>query len=77
MDNPQRNDNPWFMALYIGGAGGILATYILIGFFAARWLVGMVEGPRYWIAIGTISGLVLGSFHIVMLIKKMMGEQDG
>lgn len=77
MDNPQNNDNPWYLALYIGGAGGILSTYILIGFFTARWLVNALEGPRYWIAIGTISGLVLGSFHIAMLIKKWIGEQNG
>lgn len=77
MDNPQNNDNPWYLALYIGGAGGILSTYILIGFFTARWLVNALEGPRYWIAIGTISGLVLGSFHIGMLIKKLIGEQNG
>lgn len=77
MDNPRNNDNPWYLALYIGGAGGILSTYILIGFFIARWLINALEGPRYWIAIGTISGLLMGSFHIAMLIKKLIGEQNG
>ncbi|WP_438348809.1 AtpZ/AtpI family protein [Paenibacillus sp. FA6] len=77
MDNPKRNDNPWFMALYISGAGGMLATYILIGFFISRWLVGMWEGPRYWIAVGMISGLIVGTSHIVILVKKLLGEQHG
>lgn len=77
MGNPKRNDNPWFMALYISGAGGILATYILLGFFLSRWLVKLWEGPSYWIAIGTISGLALGIFQIAILIKKFLGEHDG
>lgn len=32
MKNPKSQDNPWLIALYISGAGGLLAAYILIGF---------------------------------------------
>ncbi|MHA0856269.1 AtpZ/AtpI family protein [Paenibacillus sp. CMAA1364] len=77
MGKPKRNDNPWQMALYISGAGGMLATYILLGFFISKWLVGIWEGPKYWMAIGTISGLVVGTSHLFMLIKRTMGEQNG
>ena len=77
MGNPKRNDNPWFMALYISGAGGLLTTHILIGFFISRWLMGLWEGPKYWIAIGSISGLVLGISNIIILIKIFLGEKNG
>jgi ATP synthase protein I len=77
METPKRGDNPWFLALYISGAGTLLATYIIIGFFISRGLMVMWEGPRYWIAIGTITGLILGTTHMGMLIKKFLGEQNG
>ncbi|WP_339318541.1 AtpZ/AtpI family protein [Paenibacillus sp. FSL R10-2734] len=64
-------------ALIIGSAGTILAAYIIIGFFAARWLKDLMEGPRYWLAIGTITGMILGIVNVVLLIKKFLGEQNG
>ena len=77
MRQPKRNDNPWLTALVISGAGGLLATYILIGFFVGKWLTILFEGPQYWIAIGIISGLILGILNIILLIKRFLGEQDG
>ncbi|KTD83897.1 AtpZ/AtpI family protein [Paenibacillus etheri] len=64
-------------ALIIGSAGTILAAYIIIGFFAARWLKDLMEGPKYWLAIGTITGMFLGIVNVVLLIKKFLGEQNG
>ncbi|MEK5257229.1 MULTISPECIES: AtpZ/AtpI family protein [Paenibacillus] len=64
-------------ALIIGSAGTILAAYIVIGFFAARWLKDLMEGPKYWLAIGTITGMILGIMNVVLLIKKFLGEQNG
>ncbi|GGF87269.1 hypothetical protein GCM10010912_35660 [Paenibacillus albidus] len=64
-------------ALVIGGAGTLLAAYIIMGFFAARWLQAKLEAPDYWLAIGTITGMVLGIINIVLLIRKFLGEQNG
>lgn len=64
-------------ALVIAGAGTMLAAYIVIGFFAARWLQNLLEGPRSWLAIGTITGMLLGTINVVLLIKKFLGEQNG
>ncbi|AIQ76888.1 MULTISPECIES: AtpZ/AtpI family protein [Paenibacillus] len=64
-------------ALVIGSAGTLLAAYILIGFFAARWLKDLMEGPKYWLAIGTITGMILGIVNVALLIKKFLGEQNG
>ncbi|NMO94551.1 AtpZ/AtpI family protein [Paenibacillus lemnae] len=75
MKNPNSQDNPWMIALYIGGAGGMLAAYIVIGFFAGRWLMGVLDGPKYWLAIGTLTGLFLGILNISLLIKKFLGAQ--
>ncbi|AJS60410.1 ATPase F0F1 [Paenibacillus sp. IHBB 10380] len=77
MNEPNNNNNIWQTALHLGTAGGLLSTYILIGFFGGRWLRGLYNGPSYWLAIGTISGLVLGAIHVFVLIKKFLGEQDG
>ncbi|MNC45648.1 putative F0F1-ATPase subunit [compost metagenome] len=64
-------------ALVIGSAGTLLAAYIIIGYFVARWLQRQIDGPQYWLAIGTISGMILGIINVVMLIKKFLGEQNG
>lgn len=77
MNRPDHNNNLWQTALYLGTAGSLLSTYILIGFFGGRWLRAFLDGPSYWLAIGTISGLVIGVVHVVILIKKFLGEQDG
>jgi ATP synthase protein I len=64
-------------ALIIGSAGTMLAAYIVIGFFAARCLKDLMDGPKYWIAIGTITGMILGIVNVTLLIKKILGEQNG
>ncbi|WP_342437454.1 AtpZ/AtpI family protein [Paenibacillus sp. FSL L8-0436] len=64
-------------ALVIGSAGTLLAAYIIIGFFAARWLQNQMDGPTSWLAIGTITGMLLGIVNVVLLIKKFLGEQNG
>ncbi|MEK4061201.1 MULTISPECIES: AtpZ/AtpI family protein [Paenibacillus] len=64
-------------ALVIGSAGTLLAAYIIIGFFAARWLQNQMDGPKSWLAIGTITGMLLGIVNVVLLIKKFLGEQNG
>ncbi|MEK4325809.1 AtpZ/AtpI family protein [Paenibacillus sp. FSL R7-0297] len=65
------------IALVLGGAGSLLAAYIVIGFFVARWLQRLMDGPKLWLAIGTISGMVLGVVNVALLIKKFLGEQNG
>ena len=75
MKNPRNQDNPWLIALYISGAGSLLAAYILLGFFGGKWLMHQLDAPRYWLAIGTVSGLFLGILNIALLIKKFLGAQ--
>ncbi|MCL6601914.1 MAG: ATPase F0F1 [Paenibacillus sp.] len=77
MNEPKENDSLIRTGLVIGSAGTLLAAYIIIGFFVARWLKDYLEGPNYWVAIGTITGMVLGIVNVVMLIKKFLGEQNG
>ncbi|KGE20370.1 AtpZ/AtpI family protein [Paenibacillus wynnii] len=77
MNEPKENDSLVRTGLVIGSAGTLLAAYIIIGFFVARWLKDYLEGPSYWLAIGTITGMVLGIVNVVMLIKKFLGEQNG
>ncbi|MEK5059560.1 MULTISPECIES: ATPase F0F1 [unclassified Paenibacillus] len=69
-------DKPWLIALAIGGSGILLATYITIGFFAGRWLMNLIDGEAYIIAIGCMAGLVLGVLNIAMFIKKFLGAQN-
>ncbi|MRN54244.1 AtpZ/AtpI family protein [Paenibacillus monticola] len=64
-------------ALVLGSAGTLLASYIIMGFFVARWLRDRLAGPDYWLAIGTIAGMVLGIVNVVLLVKKFLGEQNG
>ncbi|MFC3747519.1 MULTISPECIES: AtpZ/AtpI family protein [Bacillales] len=64
-------------ALVIGSAGTLLAAYIIIGFFLAKWLRDLMDGHNYWLAIGTITGMILGIVNVVLLIKKFLGEQNG
>jgi uncharacterized protein YqgC (DUF456 family) len=77
MENHDKNANPWMIAAYISGAGILLAFYIVVGFLGSRWLAERFDGPNYWIAIGSIIGLILGIANISILIYKFMGEQDG
>lgn len=77
MKEPKNKDSLGTTALVIGGAGTLLAAYIIIGFFAARWLTDWMDGPEYWLAVGSISGLVLGIVNVAFLIKKFLGEQNG
>ncbi|WNS42622.1 AtpZ/AtpI family protein [Paenibacillus sp. MMS20-IR301] len=65
------------IALVLGSAGSLLAAYIIIGFFVARWLQNQLDGPKFWLAIGTISGMILGIVNVALLIKKFLGEQNG
>ena len=65
------------IALVLGSAGSLLAAYIVIGFFVARWLQNLMDGPKFWLAIGTITGMVLGVVNVALLIKKFLGEQNG
>ncbi|MEK3733151.1 MULTISPECIES: AtpZ/AtpI family protein [Paenibacillus] len=73
MKNPRSQDSPWLIALYISGAGGMLAAYIVVGFFVGRWLMLQLDGPRAWLAVGTVTGLFLGILNIALLIKKFLG----
>lgn len=77
MKEPNNKDSLLQTALAIAGAGTLLAVYIVIGFFAARWLKDLFDGPMYWLAIGPITGMVLGIINVALLIKKMLGEQNG
>lgn len=77
MNEKNSRDSLLQTALVIGSAGTMLAAYIVIGFFAARWLRNLMEGPQYWLAIGTITGMILGIVNVVLLIKKFLGEQNG
>lgn len=69
-------DKPWLIALSIGGSGILLAAYITIGYFIGKWLMNVVNGPSFWIAIGCLSGLILGVLNIALFIKKFLGEQN-
>lgn len=75
----ERNDKDSLLrtALTIGSAGTMLAAYIVVGFFAARWLKDVMDGPKYWLAIGAITGMILGIVNVFLLIKKFLGEQNG
>ncbi|GGF95875.1 AtpZ/AtpI family protein [Paenibacillus aceti] len=77
MDNHDKNSNPWMYAAYISGAGTMLAVYIVIGYLGARWLAERFDGPNYWVAIGSIVGLLLGITNISIIFYKFMEEQDG
>lgn len=77
MENPNNNDKPWLAAAYVTGIGGMLTAYIVAGYFVAKWLAKLMDGPNYWLAIGTIAGLVLGIVNIVFVIKRFMGGQNG
>lgn len=77
MKEQNNKDSLGQTALVIGSAGTLLAAYIIIGFFAARWLIDMMDGPKYWLAIGTITGMILGVVNVALLIKKFLGEQNG
>lgn len=76
MKNPNGQDSPWLIALYISGSGALLAVYIVTGFFAGKWLAEWLDGPRYWLAIGTVCGLFAGIFNIALLIKRFLGAQS-
>lgn len=75
---PQKDrDSLGRTALIIGSAGTLLAAYIIIGFFAGKWLRNVLNGDNYWLAIGAITGMILGIVNVVLLIKKFLGEQNG
>ncbi|MBN3523934.1 AtpZ/AtpI family protein [Paenibacillus apiarius] len=76
MKTPKRNESAWLTALSIGGAGVMLAVYIIIGYFAGKWLAQVLDGPKIWLAAGMISGMCLGIVNIIYFVKKFMGEQD-
>lgn len=76
MKNPKKQDSPWLIALYISGAGGLLTVYILLGFFVGKWFGELLDGPKLWLAIGSLVGLFLGILNIALLIKKFLGAQS-
>lgn len=76
MKMSNRNDRPWLVALSISGAGVLLALYILLGFYAGKWIANASDGSKLWLGIGSIVGLCLGIVNIIYLVKKFMGEQN-
>ena len=76
MKQPRNEGNLLVTALAVAGAGTLLAVYILLGFFAAKWLQNVAGGPGYYLAIGSITGLIAGIVNVVVLIMKFMGDQD-
>lgn len=54
----------------------MLAVYIVIGYFAGKWLAHMLDGPKLWLAVGMIAGMCFGIMNIVYVVRKFMGEQD-
>jgi len=77
MKEPKNDDSLGRTGLVIGSAGTMLAAYIIIGYFVAKWLQNQWNGPGYWLAIGTITGMILGIINVILLIKKFLGEQNG
>ncbi|WP_195573706.1 ATPase F0F1 [Paenibacillus sp. 1001270B_150601_E10] len=75
MKKKEANSSAWRMALAIGGAGFTLIGYIVVGFLLGKWLMHIYEGPRLWIGLGAIIGLLLGIVNIVWLVRKFLGEQ--
>lgn len=76
MKMSNRNDRPWLVALSISGAGVLLAMYILLGFYAGKWISNASDGSKLWLGVGSIVGLCLGIVNIIYLVKKFMGEQN-
>ena len=77
MRKSDKEVKPWVIASYISGAGMLLVVYILSGFLISRWIVMHYEVSAAWIAVGTSAGLILGFVHIIVLIYKLMGDQNG
>lgn len=77
MNGQKNNDSLLRTGLVIGSAGTLLTAYIIIGYFVARWIQDWLNGPGYWLALGTITGMVLGIVNVILLIKKFLGEQNG
>lgn len=75
MKKKEANSSAWRMALAIGGTGFTLIGYIVVGFLLGKWLMHLYEGPRLWIGLGAIIGLLLGIVNIVWLVRKFLGEQ--
>ncbi|MCY9759510.1 ATPase F0F1 [Paenibacillus alvei] len=76
MKMSNRNDRLWLVALSISGAGVLLALYILLGFYAGKWIANALDGAKLWMGVGSIVGLCLGIVNIIYLVKKFMGEQN-
>ena len=72
MKNPKSQDNPWLIALYISGRA-VCLPLTFSSVFTGRWLMNQLDGPRVWLAIGTLSGLFVGILNIALLIKSFWG----
>lgn len=67
------NENMWQTALAISGMGATLVAYILLGLFAGYGLARLWDGPRMWMGLGAIIGMILGIANIVWLVRKFIG----
>lgn len=70
------NDNLWRIALAISGMGVTLVAFIVLGIVIGHSLVKLWDGPRLWIGLGAIAGLIFGILNIIWLVRKFIGGTE-
>lgn len=73
MKSSNSNDNLWKTALAISGMGATLVAFIVLGILTGYGLAKLWDGPRLWMGLGAIAGLILGVANIAWLVRKFIG----
>lgn len=70
----KRTPNPWRAFAALSAIGLELALFIIVGFFAGRWLDSVTGTSPLFLVIGILIGAVLGLVNMILLIKRFLGD---
>lgn len=70
-----RNDqNPWRALALVSVMGIDLAVFVLLGFWAGKWLDRQLQTEPIFLIVGIILGMIVGVGIIIRLIKPFLED---
>jgi ATP synthase protein I len=77
MNKSNPNDNPWRAMGMVSAFAADLIVCMIAGFFAGRWIGGMINGHPIWSVIGVMVGFLVGVASVIIIIRTFMGDRHG
>ncbi|WP_159885337.1 AtpZ/AtpI family protein [Paenibacillus puerhi] len=71
------NNQPWHAAALVGALGIEVAVCTVAGYLVGGWAGNYFGNEKAWLLGGLLTGLSLGIVTAILVIKKVLEDQEG